>query len=346
MDTDWQRFLLSRGARIAGAQVLDFGDAAAEIRETGSRPIVADLSHYGLLRASGEDSQSFLQGQLTQDMRQVEGDRLALAGYCTAKGRLLATFLVWRDDASSFCLELPAPLAESIRSRLSMYILRAKVRLADESDACVRLGVAGPSAQEALQEAHLPCPGEDMQLARETGITVLRLREALYQVVVPTPRAPELWDALAKRARPTGGGRWDWHLIRAGIPMVLPQTQEEFVPQMANLELVGGVSFKKGCYPGQEIVARTQYLGKLKRRMILAHVDGVETPPEPGDPLYSSDCQEQACGTVVAAQPAPAGGYDLLAVVQMASLEAGPIHLRRLDGPVLVATPLPYPLPA
>jgi folate-binding protein YgfZ len=134
---------------------------------------------------------------------------------------------------------------------------------------------------------------------------------------------------------------WEWLEIRNGIPLLTPATQEQFVPQMANMEIIGAVNFQKGCYPGQEIVARTQYLGQSKRRMALAHVEA-ERPPQPGDELYASAVDAQPIGMVVNAQAAPDGGYDLLAVLQTANISEGAVHLKSADGPPLGIQPLPY----
>ena len=112
---------------------------------------------------------------------------------------------------------------------------------------------------------------------------------------------------------------------------------------MANFELIGGVNFKKGCYPGQEIVARMQYLGKLKRRMYLAHIDS-GTAPQPGDELFSADMEGQASGMIANAAPAPGGGYDALAVIQTSSRESQTVHWKSLQGEALQFLPLPYPL--
>jgi len=147
----------------------------------------------------------------------------------------------------------------------------------------------------------------------------------------------------AARAQVEVGGApaWDWLLINAGIPSVLPQTQEHFVPQMANMEVLGGVSFNKGCYPGQEIVARSQYLGKVKRRLYLAHLDA---EPRPGDELFAPDPTDQAAGMIANAAPAPGGGWDVLAVVLTPSVEAGEVRLKARDGARLAFRPLPYPV--
>jgi len=180
-------------------------------------------------------------------------------------------------------------------------------------------------------------------VARFADGSVIRLSDQRYQVVARAEAAASVWQQLAAGARPVGTHVWHWLDIGAGVPRITRRTQEEFVPQMANFELIGGVSFQKGCYPGQEIVARTQYLGKLKRRMYLAHLSA-PVAPQPGDHLYSPDLPEQSCGMVVNAAPAPGGGHDLLAVIQMTSADGGEVHLGAADGPRLQFKPLPYAL--
>jgi hypothetical protein len=226
-----------------------------------------------------------------------------------------------------------------------MFILRAKVAARDATDENVRLVLAGPQAAAALAEARLPLPEGTMKTtANEQGLSV-RIGADKFVLVLTPENAPAVWAALAKHATPVGTAAWDWLRLTNGIPMIVAATQEEFVPQMVNWEVLGGVSFQKGCYPGQEIVARTQYLGKLKRRMYLAHLDGVEAPAA-GDSLYTPDMEGQASGMVVNAAPAPGGGFDLLAVAQIESVAAGqPIHWKTADGPVLALKAQPYVLP-
>ena len=174
------------------------------------------------------------------------------------------------------------------------------------------------------------------------GSTAISLPGRRFLIAVPVEGASKLWTGLAATLRPVGTPCWEWLDIRSGIPLITAATQEQFLPQMTNLELIGGVSFKKGCFPGQEVVARTQHLGKVKRRMFLAHVDDAQTPPSPGDEIFSDDIPGQASGTVVNAQAAPGGGYDLLAVVHHSSRESSTVHLRSTDGPVLRFLDLPY----
>lgn len=341
MHPDWQRFLQGWGAVIDGGRVASFGDPARELAAARDGTVVCDLSHLGLVRADGEDARDFLHRQLSSDVRNLPDGQAQFSSYNTAKGRMLASLLLWADG-DGFLLQLAAELAEPIRRRLAMFVLRSKVTLEEASGRWVRLGVSGPAAQAVAQRFALSAA--PLALTRDEGGTVLRLGPERLEFVLRPAAAPAVWDALARHAVPAGHAAWDWLDIRAGWPRVTAATQEQFVPQMANLELIGGVSFKKGCYPGQEIVARTHYLGKVKRRMFLAHIVAA-TPPAPGDELYSPDTGAQASGMIVNAAPSPEGGFDALAVVQVASAEAGEVRWKSPDGPRLAFRPLPYQVP-
>ena len=206
----------------------------------------------------------------------------------------------------------------------------------------MRLVVAGPQASAAATAAMGAVPEAAMHAVSTEAGQVIRVGADKFVLSVVPERAAAVWQALRQSATPVGAPVWDWLRLNAGIPMIVAATQEQFVPQMVNLEAIGGVSFQKGCYPGQEIVARSQYLGKLKRRMFLAHV---EAEAAPGDSLYSADIEGQATGTVVNAAPAPDGGFDVLAVAQVESANAQTLHLKSADGAALVLKPLPYALP-
>ena len=343
MIASWQDFLALQGARITNGHVRDFGNPSEELAAAQSGTIMADLSQLGLLSFSGEDTVEFLQNQFTNDVRGLHADSAAWNGYCSAKGRLLANFLMWRNGLDT-CLQMSGDIRESVLKRLKMFVLRSKVVARDATDEHVRLVLAGPDALAALNEADLPQPASPMKTAaNERGQTV-RIGEDKFVLVIPPAIAPAIWEMLSRQAKPVGAGTWDWIRLSNGIPMITAATQEEFVPQMVNWEILGGVSFQKGCYPGQEIVARTQYLGKLKRRMYLAHIEWGEIPM-PGDALYTPDMEGQASGMVVNAAPAPGGGYDLLAVAQIESVTANqPLHWKSVDGPVLSLKHQPYPL--
>ncbi len=344
MIPDWQDFLTRQGARIEGGHVRDFGNSTEELATAQTGTVMADLSQLGLLAFSGEDTSEFLQNQFTNDVRGLHAESAAWNGYCSAKGRMLANFLIWRNGTDT-CLQLSGDIRETVLKRLKMFVLRSKVAARDATDENVRLVLAGPGAQTALSEAGLLLPDSPMKTAADAHGQTVRIGEDKLVLMLPPARAPAIWEALSHHARPVGTSTWDWLRLSNGIPMITAATQEEFVPQMINWEVLGGVSFQKGCYPGQEIVARTQYLGKLKRRMYLAHMEGNETPTA-GDALYTPDMEGQASGMVVNAAPAPEGGFDLLAVAQIDSISANqPIHWKSAGGPVLSLKRQPYPLP-
>ena len=341
MIDSWKNLLQSQGAVIEGSTVLHYGDPAAERAAAADGTIVADLSQLGVIAFRGEDTAAFLQGQLTNDVRSLHADSAQWNGYCSPKGRLLGNFLVWRQD-EDYCLQLSGDILAGVLKRLSMFILRAKVQGRDASDETVRLVVAGPLAEAAVSAAMGAVPATAMHSVASEAGQVIRVGADKFVLSVAPERAAAVWQALRQSATPVGAPVWDWLRLNAGIPMIVAATQEQFVPQMVNLEVIGGVSFQKGCYPGQEIVARSQYLGKLKRRMFLAHV---EAEAAPGDNLYSADIEGQATGTVVNAAPAPAGGFDVLAVAQVESASTQTLHLKSADGVALALKPLPYALP-
>lgn len=321
----------------------DLGDLAIELEAVSSGSFLADLSHFGVLAISGEDAQSFLQGQLSCDVDALAGCAMSSYGsYNTAKGRMLANFLLWQEG-TEWRMVLHRSIAPAIQKRLGMFVLRAKVKIADRTGEVVLMGVGGPAAASTLHGQINPVPEEAHHLqAGSNGSTLIALPGRRWLLSVAADKAPHVRTALAGPLRPVGTSAWSWTEIRNGIPWVTAQTQDQFVPQMANLELIGGVNFKKGCYPGQEIVARTQYLGKLKRRLYLAHVD---TPALEGDELCSEDVGGQVNGMIANAAPAPGGGSDVLAVVQSTSAEGNSVHLKTAGGPKLRFLPLPYALP-
>lgn len=345
MNSAWQTFLCNHRAVIENHRVIHFGDSAAELQETQTATIMADLSHYGLIRFSGEDAKTFLQSQLTCDIRKIDPRRAQYGSYCTPKGRILATFLLWQQG-EDFLMQLPASLAVAVQKRLSMYVLRAKVTLTNASDDWIRVGIAGPRTAALIETITGTSGGfgQSLQVTHDKEISFLYLSQQRIELITTLENAPGLWDRLSQHATAVGARCWDRLTIAAGIPVILPETQEMFLPQMINLDAIGGVSFKKGCYPGQEIVARTQYLGKLKRRMFLAHISTAQTITA-GDALYSSDMEDQSSGNIVNAALSPHGGFDVLAVIQQSSVDTYPVHWQSLQGPVLEIIPLPYPLP-
>lgn len=342
MNPEWLDFLRQQDADIRDGIAHHFGSATAEMAAARDGMILCDLSRFGTLKVSGEDAHTFLNNLLSSDVREINAQRAQLSSLNNPKGRMLASLLIWRTGADYF-LHLPHELCAAIQQHLTRYILRAKVKIEDVSEQQICIGVAGSGASALLLQHLGSFPQAIWAVDQHAQVGVIRVGEQRFQINTSPQNAPDLWKKLAADARPVGSLCWDWLSIRAGLPVIVPATQEQFVAQMVNLELLGGVSFKKGCYPGQEIVARMQYLGKLKRRMYLAHI-AENTMPQAGDELYSADMEGQASGMVVNATPAPEGGCDLLAVVQISSRETQPVHLQSLQGAALQFLPLPYAL--
>lgn len=340
MNPDWQKFLSQQPAHFENEGVQHYGDPATELNASANSTVLCDLSQFGTLRVSGEDAQSFLQNLLSNDIRCVDATHAQLSSFNTAKGRMLAVFLIWRDG-EDFCLQLPVSILDMMRKKLSLYVLRAKVKISDASNELICLGVSGKNAESLLRKIYGDVPSAHRGCLTTAGAHILRINDTRFQISSAPSNAPALWNKLVTEAQAVGSRCWEWLDIRAGIPVILPATQEEFVPQMANLDALGGISFKKGCYPGQEIVARMHYLGKLKRRMYLAHIASGDAP-QAGDELFSADMEGQCSGMIANAAPAPHGGYDVLAVIQTASVAAAQIKTR--DGTILQILPLPYAL--
>jgi tRNA-modifying protein YgfZ len=344
MNQDWQNFLQQQGAQLHDGAVQHFGDLQGELLATRDGTVLCDLGQFGTLKVAGEEAQKFLQNLLSNDINAVNAGTAQLSSFNSPKGRMLATFLIWQSNADYF-LQLPRSLTAPMHKKLAMYVMRSKVKVSDVSDEVIALGISGNHAAELLKRHLGAMPQQDWAVTQHDHGCVIRIAADRFQISTGTQHARALWDKLAASAKPAGSGCWDWLNIRAGIPVVTPATQEQFVLQMANLDALGGVSFKKGCYPGQEIVARTHYLGKQKRRMFPAHIES-ENIPKAGDELFSAEMTGQACGMVMNASPAPGGGFDLLAVLQISSRETQHVHLLSADGAALDFLPLPYPLPS
>lgn len=343
MKTEWKTFLVDAGAEFAAEKVAHYGNPEREQAVALSGLVFSDLSHLGVIAVYGDDAESFLLSQLSNDIRQVTDSSSQLNAYCTPKGRMLGLMRVFRQGETWY-LRLPEDTLEPVIQRLRMFVLRADVTLEDVSDNFVRLGSSGVQAAEELATVMATVPAGVDQVTHAGDITLLRVpgvRPRFEAYVSSLETARKLWDSLNVRGAPVGESAWRLQEILAGVPNVFAATAELFVPQMANLQLINGVSFNKGCYPGQEIVARMQYLGTLKRRMYLGRIE-TDQQPSPGDTLFTRSDSEQAIGRIVDAQPHPDGGQVVLAVLQIKIAETGDLHLGSPEGPVMVLEDLPY----
>ncbi|QDH60076.1 CAF17-like 4Fe-4S cluster assembly/insertion protein YgfZ [Pandoraea pnomenusa] len=355
MTSQWRDLLPQAAAASSTELSLDADALAAQFDALRNGSFVSLASDTGLIAVNGADAAAFLHGQLTNDVERLAPAQARLAGYCSAKGRLLATFLMWRDPSADATIYLAcgADVQAGVQKRLSMFVLRAKAKLTDGTATHVLLQVGGPAAEALLAGTFASLPDSALAAAHGTlgdaPTSLVRLPDAgtaralpRFLWSVPVAQAGAAWASLTQAAGvvTVAPDIAAWLDVHSGVARVTSATQEQFVPQMINWEVVGGVNFRKGCYPGQEVVARSQYRGTIKRRLHLAHIDGA--PPQPGQALVETSDPDQPCGMIVQAAVAPSGGYDALVELKLAAREANDVRLGAADGPALAFAELPY----
>ncbi|WP_023874507.1 MULTISPECIES: CAF17-like 4Fe-4S cluster assembly/insertion protein YgfZ [Pandoraea] len=355
MTSQWRDLLPQAAAASSTELSLDADALAAQFDALRNGSFVSLASDTGLIAVNGADAAAFLHGQLTNDVERLAPAQARLAGYCSAKGRLLATFLMWRDASADATIYLAcgADVQAGVQKRLSMFVLRAKAKLTDGTATHVLLQVGGPAAEAVLAGTFASLPDSALAAAHGTlgdaPTSLVRLPDAgtaralpRFLWSVPVAQAGAAWASLTQAAGvvTVAPDIAAWLDVHSGVARVTSATQEQFVPQMINWEVVGGVNFRKGCYPGQEVVARSQYRGTIKRRLHLAHIDGA--PPQPGQALVETSDPDQPCGMIVQAAIAPSGGYDALVELKLAAREANDVRLGAADGPALAFAELPY----
>ena len=333
MNTGWHASLGALGARIDGGIVRDFGDPGGEIIAARDATVVAPLGHLALIECAGADAGAFLHNQLTSDIKRLAAAEAQYAAWCSAKGRMLTNFVLFRRGADYLAL-LPDDQREFILKRLQIYVLRSKVTLKDRAIDHEIIGLSGPQAEVALQNAGLDAPPVALGVSSFADVFVIRLNGARYLIAAAGSAAARIWRALLATATPAGAPVWQWLDIAEGIPWIGAATREAFVPQMTGFDRIG-VSFQKGCYPGQEIVARTRYLGKAKRHLYRVHADG---PIAPGAAVFPAAAPQTPCGQIASAAAAPDGGYDALAVILEEAASQGDLQVVQADGSLIALT--------
>lgn len=309
-----------------------------------NRDAVTELNDYGLIKATGADAEEFLHNQFTNDLKQgVTETQSQLSAYCNPKGRVLALFRLFKAD-EAYYLSMPRALVEATHKRLSMFVLRSQVTLEDVSEQLTQVGVSGPNIDQKLMAVVGELPQAVDAVSSHGNITIIQIPGPFprYQLIGPPEEMSQAYNRLSTFMAEVSPQAWELLDIHAGVPVIRQATVEAFVPQMINMQAIGGLSFKKGCYPGQEIVARMEYLGKLKRRMYLCHSD--EAPAAPGDPIWVHEGEPRKAGTVVIAQPRPEGGSDLLVVAEIEAAEKHPLHQSEDTDSPLHLLELPYSL--
>jgi folate-binding protein YgfZ len=350
MSDSWVNTLIGMGAQFSDGRLAGFTGISAESAMAMSAGI-CDLSHYGLIKITGDDAGKFLHAQFTNDVAALQSGESQLNGWCSPKGRLLVVFWLWRVDDAYYML-LQKSLQLTIQKRLGMFILRSKVTLEDVSATTVRIGLVQalpalgtdhPYAADDILSSVIPALGNVTNTDRGTSA---RLGPSRTVLITSPTIAEAVWKELGKTSHLLAANEWDLAGINEGVIEVVPDTQDSYVPQMANLELVGGVSFKKGCYPGQEIVARTQYRGILKRRMAkVSHLSSI--PLKPGTPVYSPQFPDQSVGSVALSARSSTSSVVALVVVQLESINSNSLFLDIACTPEnhLPVSALPYVYP-
>ncbi len=343
MNKNWQEFLSTQGAVLDNNVVQGFEPFEAPYYSE-EETYLCDLSSYGIIQATGEDTQSFLHGQFTNDLNHVTETISQISGYCNPKGRLLSVFRVFIYENKYFLL-MPKDVLEPVLNKLSMFKLMAKVDLTDVSNDFAVFGLAGARTEYILDENEMQLPLKTDHCIQYDGATVINVPGVTSRALfISTPeKAEKIWNALSEKSKKTSSNIWQLYDIHAGIPQITSETFEAFTPQMVNLELIGGVNFQKGCYPGQEIVARTHYLGKPNRRMYKIDSLAEQTFP-PSTNIYSEEDGEQPVGKIVSCVRFTRDNISALTVLRTERENSNHLKIGAINGPTALIRTLPYDL--
>jgi len=329
--------------QILGTQwtITEQYEALAPQNDINGDTVAIPLPSLIQIEASGEDVTDFLQGQFSNDIKALDDTHWQFSAYCTPKGRMLALMMVTKHG-DSYRLILPTEIAETTLKRLQMYVMRAKVtlRLCDDE---LLLGLAGDNLQALVPVI----PQDSHGVSHEQDLSILTMPGASPRILVSGDKEQisNLWATSTANATASNSMTWRKLNIDSGLPQVYEASKEMFIPQMVNMDALDGINFKKGCYPGQEIVARMHYLGKLKKRMYLGALQSGVDCPQVGDAIYSDSFGSQAAGNVVDAAIKTDGQCELLISVQISSASNNDLHLQSIDGPAVTLSSQPYSIP-
>jgi len=342
MENQWATFLRDAGANIDNGIVTDFGNPDEEIQSAVNDSVMIDLSHFAIIRVTGDDATEFLHGQFTSDVNAISKQGFQFSAWCNPKGQIVTNFLLLKMD-KDFLLLLPENIKTQFMQRLQMYILRADVTLQDESESLIRIGLSCSELTQAVKEMiEVIQTAEQMQTHKSVHLFQIQTDKPRYIIIGTAEEIQPVWDTFNGNIKPAGIHSWSLLDILAGRPWVSETTSAMFLPQMLNLDILGGLSYQKGCYPGQEIITRLSQRGQLKRKMFLARTqNGVGI--KPGQNLYSKD-DDQVVGTVVNIAPDPGGGHTMLAVVDIDNAESGHVIFEQREDSPLTFLTLPYHL--
>lgn len=343
MKPDWKAFLIENGAVFEGEHLVSFGNPELERRIPPQGAVLSNLSDRGLIEVHGEDAETFLQNQLSNDILNVTESTHQASAWCSSKGRIIANFRIFKR-ADSYYLAVSHDLIEHVIKKLRMYVMMSKVTIEDASESLIHFGFAGERAEEELKEIldrdNVAVPTETNQTLSYKTLSILRLPGTVprFEVLGEIDDARQLWEQCNVKAAPVSSNGWHYLNILAGLPVITRASSEVWIPQMVNYIAVGGVDFQKGCYPGQEIVARLNYLGKTKRRMYHIQIN-TDKLPEINDAIASES--DRVAGKILNAVINPDGKIEALAVIKIAETEK-PLTLATDNEVTITMLDLPY----
>jgi hypothetical protein len=311
---------------------------------TSTPTYLVDLRHQGLLSIEGPDAAKFLQGQVTCDVRELAEKVTRLGAQCTLKGRMLLSFRALQLESEQILLRMHAGLAEKALSSFGKYIVFSKAKLHDRSDNYRHIGLYGPAAETLLIQVLGAAPTERDEWCQSESAVVIKLEEQRYECWLLPDQAERIWLALMPTCALAGENLWTLLDIRAGMGEVRPETSEFFTPQALNYQLVNGINFRKGCYTGQEIVARLHYRGTLKRHMyrFVTRSDSKTQLPLPGSAVLTAE--QRNIGEIVLSAQTNSGAIEILATIAdeyLMQAYCAPEALQKLE-----QLPLPYAIPS
>jgi len=344
MNNDWKKFLQDNGGQQEDTGLFTFNPPYSDYANTENHDCICDLSYFSTIVIAGGDATEFLQGQFTNDVNKVDKNSSQLSGFCNNKGRMIANFRLFQHQANYF-ISIRNDLVEPSISHLQNYVLRAEVAMQDISEQLIHIGISGKNAETLLASYIDNLNSTVDSVSFNENYIAIRIADSTprYEIFCSFEHAVKLWNELATKTKVVNSEYWDYLNIKNGLPFIDSSTSGNFVPQMANMELINGISFEKGCYTGQEIVARTHFLGKQKRRTYRISITS-KTKPKVGEPLATETSTEnQFTGTLVTLYPVAKNKYEALAVIQIKSAEEEKLKLKASDAEISLLA-LPYSL--
>ncbi len=344
MNNDWKNYLLQNGAEQNVEGLFIFNNTFSDTELKESSDIICDLSYFSTIVVAGGDAAEVIQGQFTNDVNKVDEDHSQISAFCNNKGRMLANFRLFQNQQNYF-LSIRSDLVESGIEHLQKYVLRAEVAIQDISEQLVHIGISGDNTETLLSPFINNLSTDIDSVSYNDNYIAIRIagKTPRYELFCSQEHAKALWEHVSEKAEIVNSAYWDYLNIKNGLPFIDNNTREEFVPQMANMELINGVSFEKGCYTGQEIVARTHYLGKQKRRTYRIKIISDSTPKAGEQLATDTSTENQYTGTLITVYQTAENEYEALAVIQIKSAESETLKLKDADAEITVLE-LPYPL--